>query len=59
MKVFVLMKNYPYEGDELIGVFSTDEKAQKAEEHFESKDNSNGYNGFYIEEVEVDALNIS
>lgn len=55
MKVFVLMSDGGYDGDSLMGAYTTEDKAREAavafaedDEYFDSEDT-------YIEAVEVDA----
>lgn len=40
MEVFVLVRGYPYEGEDVLGVFSSEEKAKEAEIFFLSKESS-------------------
>lgn len=52
--IYLLMLNYPHEGDEVLGAYSTAEKAEAAKLEAIKKDNSNGYNEFTIDEVELE-----
>lgn len=52
MKIYLLYSNPYDEGAEIYGVFSTEEKVEKAREIFASKSNHE----LYVSEMEVDAL---
>lgn len=54
MNVYLLTITFPYEGDRCLGVFSTEEKANKAMAECKSADNSDGYNEFEVEAYEID-----
>jgi len=51
--VYVLIKTYPYEFSEVIGVYSSEELAETAKKEAIEEDNSQGYNDFDIEEHEI------
>jgi hypothetical protein len=52
MKVYLAMAGYDYEGDEVMGVFSTIDKANKCINTLNHSDM--GYDSIYIEEREVE-----
>mgnify|MGYP003122638747 CR=1 FL=1 len=52
--IYLLMRNYPYEADEVLGAYSTEEKAEIAKVEAIKKDNSDGYNEITIDEVELE-----
>jgi len=52
--VYVLIITYPYEGAEVLGVYSDLEKAKMARGIAQEKDDSRGYNDFCIEEFKVE-----
>lgn len=54
MKVYIAFELYPYEGQDIIGVYATQGDAEAARDDRKSKDKTNGYNEFYIEEYEVE-----
>lgn len=53
--VYILSIHYPYEGSNILGAFSTSEKAEISKEKAVEEDDSGGYNEFSIEELEVDS----
>ena len=53
MQLFTLFGSYDYEGDTLLGVFSTHEKAQEAQEVF-SNHKHFIFDSYYIEESVLD-----
>jgi hypothetical protein len=55
MQLFTLLGSYDYEGDTLLGVFSTREKAEKAKEVF-SNHKGFFFDRYYIEESVLDEL---
>lgn len=58
MKVWVLMGYIHYEGNYLIGVFSSEEKAKEAEQtHVKTK--SGYFDGYRIEPRELDQIEYS
>lgn len=53
MQLFTLLGSYDYEGDTLLGVFSTHEKAQEAQEVF-ANHKYFSFDSYYIEESVLD-----
>ena len=52
--IYLLMLKYPYECDEVLGAYSTKEKAEAAKAEAIKADDSNGYNEVTIDEVELE-----
>lgn len=55
MRVFALFGSLSYEGDDLLGVYSTLELAQAARESYRSQDEYCDYDDFRIRALDVDA----
>jgi len=51
--IFILLKTYPHELSEIVGAYSTKAAADEALKSAELIDDSNGYNHFDIDEVEI------
>ena len=48
-------ENFGYQETKFLGVFSTEQEAQKAVEYYKTLDGFKGYpDDFYIDEIEVD-----
>jgi hypothetical protein len=47
--IYILLKNYPYEGDAIQEVFNDFRDAEKAKDAATLADDSNGYETFSIE----------
>ena len=54
MKVYIAIEVFPYEGIDILGVYSDESKAEKKKSEAERDDLSNGYNEFEIVEREVE-----
>tara|TARA_R110002020_G_scaffold442792_2_gene653992 strand:+ start:313 stop:489 length:177 start_codon:yes stop_codon:yes gene_type:complete len=52
-KVYVLTIHYPYEGTEILGIYSSKRLAGVAKIKAEKADKSRGYNNIEIEEYTV------
>jgi hypothetical protein len=50
--IYILLKNYPHEGDAIQEVFKDFKDAEKAKDAAISADDSNGYETFSIEHWE-------
>ena len=51
--VYIVMENYPHEGDEVVGVYSSMISAEIRKKEEEKEDDSGGYNEFSIIRHEV------
>tara|TARA_R110002012_G_C11495184_1_gene596625 strand:+ start:126 stop:287 length:162 start_codon:yes stop_codon:yes gene_type:complete len=52
--VYVLIARFPYEGADVLGVYSNKDKAEKSKIECAKNDDSGGYNKFDIEEFDVE-----
>lgn len=52
-KVYVLTIHYPYEGTEILGIYSSKRLAEEAKIKDEKADKSRGYNDIEVEEWTV------
>ena len=54
MKVYIVFEEFPYEGNNIIGVYSDKSNAEKKKSEAERDDLTEGYNEFQIVEHEVE-----
>lgn len=54
MKVYIAIEIFPYEGEEVLGVYSDKIDAEKKKEEAKLNDLTGGYNEFRVDEHEVE-----
>lgn len=53
MKVYIAFEEFPHEGRNILGVYATEDDAEKEISERKEKDETNGYNDFYVDWYEV------
>jgi hypothetical protein len=53
MKVAVLFSKWEYDGDSIVDIFETKEKAEQEMERIDDGDRSGTFMGYHVEEMEV------